>query len=432
MKFELQPLKISDNRRFLVQEDGSPFFWLGDTAWELFHKLNLEEADHYLRSRADNKFNVVQAVALAELDGLDSVNAYGRRPLKLNDKGEYDPTKPDTDGENHYWSHVDAIVDLAASYGIYVALLPTWGDKYNKLWGIGPVVFNETNARAYGKWLGDRYKDKVNIVWVLGGDRPQQTMEHFAVNRSLAEGLKEGDGGRHLLTFHPPGAVSSSLNMHDESWLDFNMIQSGHHEIIRGNFRNVAEDYARTPVKPTIDAEPCYEDHPINFKPDNGYFDDADVRLGAYYAVFAGAFGHTYGHHSIWSMTTEPKDYFIMHWREALDRPGAAQMRYVRELIESRSYLDRVPDQSLIADNYAGANYMTATRGASYAYIYSPNGIPFRVVLGKLDGSEVKGSWFDPRTGEYREAGRRTNVGEAAFSPPTSGRGNDWVLVLEV
>lgn len=121
-----------------------------------------------------------------------------------------------------------------------------------------------------------------------------------------------------------------------------------------------------------------------------------------------------------------------MHWREALDRPGAAQMRYVRELIESRSFLDRVPDQSLIADNYAGANYMTATRGAGYAYIYSPNGIPFTVVLGKLEGSEVKASWFDPRTGEYRDAGHHPNAGETAFAPPTSGRGNDWVLVLEV
>ena len=94
----MQTLKVSDNRRFLVQEDGSPFFWLGDTAWELFHRLNREEAEHYLRTRSEQKFTVVQAVALAEVDGLETPNAYGRRPLKKNGEGRYDPTMPDADG----------------------------------------------------------------------------------------------------------------------------------------------------------------------------------------------------------------------------------------------------------------------------------------------------------------------------------------------
>jgi len=425
-------LKVSDNKRFLVQEDGTPFFWLGDTAWELFHKLTLEEADLYLRNRAENKFNVIQAVALAEFEGLNQTNAYGRLPLKKNDGGKFDPTLPDTDGENHYWNHVDKIVDLAASYGIYVALLPTWGDKVNQLWGKGPVIFNEENARVYGKWIGERYRDRSHIIWVMGGDRPLHTMEHFAVYRAMAEGVREGNGGgRHLMTYHPPGDISSSLNMHEESWLDFNMIQSGHHEIVRVNYRHLEADYAREPVKPTLDAEPCYEDHPINFKSNNGYFDDADVRIGAYYAVFSGGFGHTYGHHSIWHMTTEPNDYWIMHWKAALDRPGATQLQHLRSLIEARSFLDRVPDQSLISSNYGGANYMAATRGDRYAYIYSPNGLSFNAVMGKLPGDEVRASWFDPRTGQTSDAGKHSNEGEVRFTPPSSGRGNDWVLILE-
>ncbi|WP_274649504.1 glycoside hydrolase family 140 protein [Paenibacillus humicola] len=427
----MQRLKISENKRFLVHEDGTLFFWLGDTAWELFHKLNREEADLYLRNRAERRFSVIQAVALAEMEGLTTDNAYGRRPLKMNASGQYDPTLPDTEGNDHYWNHVDYIVDRAAALGLYVALLPTWGDKYNLLWGKGPVVFNADNARVYGRWLGDRYKDRPNIVWVLGGDRPLHTMEHFAVNRALAEGLREGDGGSHLITFHPPGGQSSSLPLHREDWIDFNMIQSGHHEWIRTNYKKVGEDYARQPVKPTLDAEPCYEDHPINFKAENGYFDAADVRRGAYYALFAGAFGHTYGHHSVWSMTTEPGAYFIMTWRDAIERPGAAQMRHMRDLMESRPFLERVPDQSLIADNLPGANYMAATRGERYAMIYSPNGIPFKVAMGIIRGTTVKASWFDPRTGQWRDAGERPNSGIAEFVPPTSGRDGDWVLVLD-
>ena len=82
-------LKVSDNHRFLVTENGAPFFWLGDTAWELFHRLNREEAARYLENRAKLGFNVVQAVALAELDGHTEPNAYGFLPL-----ADFDPTRP--------------------------------------------------------------------------------------------------------------------------------------------------------------------------------------------------------------------------------------------------------------------------------------------------------------------------------------------------
>ncbi|SFJ68823.1 Putative collagen-binding domain of a collagenase [Paenibacillus sp. UNC496MF] len=426
----LERLKVSENKRFLVQEDGLPFFWLADTAWELFHKLNREEADEYLRNRASLNFNVVQAVALGELDGIDGANAYGRRPLKRNARGQYDPSLPDLDGDDHYWTHVDYIVDQAASYGLYIALLPTWGDKYHRAFGKGPEIFDEANARAYGAWLGERYGGRSNIVWVLGGDRSLIVRRHFEANNGLAAGLRESVGDAQLITFHPCGNASSSHHMHEEPWLDFNMIQSGHHERIRENYKHVKADYDRVPVKPTVDAEPAYEDHPVNFRAENGYFDQADVRIGAYYGVFAGGFGTTYGHHSVWSMTTEPGSYFIMTWRDALIRPGAAQMRHLRALMEAHSYLDRVPDQSLIADNYEGANYMVATRGGDYGLIYSPNGIPFRVSLGKLPGGRVKASWYDPRTGRYDAIGEFANEGEAAFAPPTSGRGEDWVLVL--
>ncbi|WP_308638104.1 glycoside hydrolase family 140 protein [Paenibacillus silvisoli] len=431
MSSTLQLLKVSDNKRFLVQADGTPFFWLGDTAWEIFHRLSREDADEFLRGRAEQRFNVIQAVALAEFEGLTVDNYYGRRPLKQNEQGEYDPTLPDLDGDDNYWSHVDYIVDRAAHYGIYVALLPTWGDKYNQQWGKGPVIFNADNARAYGQWLGERYKDRANIIWVLGGDRPLQTLLHFEVNYSLAAGLCEGDGGAHLITYHPNGDSSSSRHVHDAPWLDFNMIQSGHHEQIRVNYKHVSADYEKLPVKPTFDAEPCYEDHPVNFRAANGYFDQADVRTAAYYAVFSGGFGHTYGHHCIWSMTTKIEPYFIMNWRQALVRPGARQMQHVRGLIESVPFLERVPDQSLIAENYEGANYMVATRGEDYGFIYSPSGLPIRAQLGILQGSRVAASWYDPRTGEYAAIGEYDNSGEAAVTPPSSGRGNDWVLVLK-
>jgi len=427
---QLQRLKVSDNKRFLTLGDGSPFFWLGDTAWELFHKLNREEAELYLKNRAERKFSVIQAVALAEFEGVTTDNAYGRRPLKTNSDGKIDPTLPDLDGDYHYWEHVDYIVDTAAALGLYIAFLPTWGDKYNLAWGKGPEIFNSNNAKVYGQWLGDRYKDRTNIIWVLGGDRPLVNKSHFDINNAMAEGLKMSVKDQQLITFHPNGGISSSHHVHDEAWLDFNMIQSGHGQGERENYLLVQADYNKTPIKPTLDAEPCYEDHPRGFKAYQGYFDEADVRTAAYYAVFSGGFGHTYGHHSIWSMTTEPEDYYIMHWKDAILRPGAGQMQHVRTLMESRSFLYRVPDQGLIAKNYTGANYMVATRGEDYAMIYFPNGLKAKIVMGVIQGKLIKAAWYDPRTGQSITIGEFENTGEVEFTPPISGRGNDWVLVL--
>jgi hypothetical protein len=297
---QIKPLKISENKRFLVTTDGKPFFWLGDTAWELFHRLNREEADRYLKNRADKGFTVIQAVALAELDGLNDPNPYGHRPLLNND-----PTKPDVkDGaSNDYWDHVDYIVKKAESLGLYIGLLPTWGDKYNKKWGVGPEIFTPQNAQAYGEWLGKRYKNATNIIWILGGDRPLENETHKEVNRALARGLRTGDGGAHLLTFHPTGGNGSSEHLHNDDWLDFNMRQNGHVAEFTGRYDKTRVDYDRTPTKPVLDGEPIYEDHPVSFKAKElGHSVATDVRRPLYWNLFTGAFGHTYGHHSVWQM----------------------------------------------------------------------------------------------------------------------------------
>ncbi len=164
-------LKVSDNKRFLVKEDGTAFFYLGDTAWELFHRLNREEADRYLENRAKKGFTVIQAVALAEIDGLNTPNAYGHRALIDND-----PTKPDIkDGPaNDYWDQVDYIVNKANSLGLYIGFLPTWGDKWNRSHGAGGGSFTVENAAIYGEWLGRRYKDKA-LIWILGGTARSRT-----------------------------------------------------------------------------------------------------------------------------------------------------------------------------------------------------------------------------------------------------------------
>ncbi|MCY2990450.1 MAG: glycoside hydrolase family 140 protein [Planctomycetota bacterium] len=430
----LPKLKVSDNQRFLVTESGEPFFWLGDTAWELFHSLNREDAELYLKNRAKLGFNVVQAVALAELHGLTAPNAYGHLPLK-----SHNPLQPSED----YFKHVDWIVAKANSLGIYVGFLPTWGDKWNKKWGAGPEIFTPQNAEAYGAWIGKRYQD-AGIVWILGGDRPVETDTHKEILRAMARGLRQGDGGAHLITFHPTGGSSSSGPFQDEDWLDFHMRQNGHQPEFTGRYDQTRADYDRKPAKPVLDGEPIYEGHPVSFDAKKfGHSVAADVRRPFYWDVFTGGFGHTYGHHSVWSMHSagrEPVNSPLMPWTEAINEPGAFQVGIGKRLIESRPFLTRVPDDTvLVPTEYptlvpgAGTRRFAATRdeSGSYAMVYVPVGREFIVRLDKITGPQVQAWWFNPRDGKATAIGTFENQGEQAFTPPTPGELLDWVLVLD-
>jgi hypothetical protein len=190
----MQLLKIANDHRHIETENGERFYLIGDTAWELFHRLDREEAARYLETRKEQGFNFIHAVVLAELDGLRTPNRYGRTPLLKNAAGEYDPTMPDDSGEYSYFDHVEFILSEAERLGLYVGLLPTWGDKYNMRWGKGPLVLNGDNAYIYAKWLAARVKHHNNIVWILGGDRPLECEEHFAVNDAMAKGVREALG----------------------------------------------------------------------------------------------------------------------------------------------------------------------------------------------------------------------------------------------
>ncbi|HZR21435.1 MAG TPA: glycoside hydrolase family 140 protein [Verrucomicrobiae bacterium] len=424
----MKRLVISDNRRFLTWEAGKPFFWLADTAWELFHRPSFEEADHYLENRRQKGFTVVQAVVLAEFDGLVTPNAYGERPLINND-----PLKPN----EAYFHHVDRLIHLAAQKGLFIGLVPTWGDKIELLGhGKGPLIFEPKNARAYGEWLGNRYRDTWNIIWINGGDR-QGGGDNRAIWEAIAHGIKSADQN-HLMTFHPlggNGGHSSSEWFHQAPWLDFNLAQSGHERKHLGNDQIIARDYILLPTKPCLDGEPRYEDHPVNWKPQElGWFDDYDARQAAYWAVFAGAFGHTYGCHPVWQFFCQsyaPISFARRNWRQALDLPGACQMRHLRNLIESRPMLSRVPDQSILLEEKTGPEHRRACRGEGYILVYLPQGGTVTVTLESLCAAALQAWWYDPRTGDAIDGGCLPGVDRLEFTAPWAGPCSDWVLVID-
>jgi hypothetical protein len=439
----LPRLQVSENRRFLVTAEGKPFFYLGDTAWELAHRLDRKEATAYLAVRAKQGFNVIQCVALAELDGLTDPNAYGKLPLIDRDPTRPAVTKgadPADAAQYDYWDHLEYIIDEANRLGLYIGLLPTWARWMPNPRANGEQIFTAANAEVYGRFLGWRFGRK-GIIWILGGDRPATGAED--VWRALARGIAIGVNGKEdygglTMSFHPTGGNTSSTWFHNDPWLTFNMHQTGHVPADRDEcWLKIAADYNREPVKPVMDGEPLYEDHPIGFRQAKqyGYSMDAHVRQRAYWDVFSGAFGHTYGDHAVWQMYSPKRRAVngpLFYWYEAIHRPGAQQMRFVRELMESRPFLSRVPDQSLVAEALGGADHIAVTRGDGYAFVYSAQGRSFQVRMGKIAGERVKAWWYNPRNGAVTAIDTFENSGTREFvCPSLGGLGSDWVLVLD-
>ena len=445
----LPRLRVSESGRGLVTERGEPFFWLGDTAWKLFVQLDRDEADKYLWDRKNKQFTVIQAHLLGW--ATDEANAYGEAPF----------TGGDFDRPNEaYWRHADYVINRADSLGLYLALLPAWGrtyvDDHRGNDAPRPLSGEPEKAYRYARWLGERYGDKTNVIWVLGGDvRPERHAIYERMAQGLADGAAGGDHDRVLMSYHPPGgtwrppATSTGEFYHEQPWLDFNMLQSGH-RVGNRNYERIAEDYARTPAKPTLDSEPGYEAHPVLHDFKNGQFEAWHLRRRAYWSILAGAFGYTYGANGIWQMD-KPGDVRKMthhnhYWYDAIHYEGAYDMAHVRALFESRPALDpaRVPDQGLIRSGEGDVDdRVQCARAAdgSYAMCYLTSGDAVTLGLSRMSGEEAKAWWYSPRDGHLYDAeGRRTSEpfatveagGERRFDPPgEAGAGRDWVLVLD-
>jgi len=366
-------------------------------------------------------------VALAELDGLHSPNPYGDLPL-LND----DPATPN----EAYFKHVDFIIDKAAEYNMVIGLLPTWGDKIWKGgWGKGPEIFNTSNAKAFGKWIANRYRSRKNIIWIMGGDRNPRNQSDVDIFSAMAEGVTEESTSKPLITFHPqPNELGSAEWFHKKDWLSFNMFQNGHCRYTPV-YDKIQVVYNLQPAKPVLDGEPIYEDHPVCFDASRfGTSNSYDVRLYLWLDLFAGAFGHTYGCHDVWQMYSPyrtPVNGPHLPWQEAIELEGANQMQYARKLLEAYPMLDRIPDQSLIVENNnAQTHRIQATRGKDYLMVYSAAGQPFTLNHGKISGKKLQAYWYNPRKGTATKIEDASNSGQQKFTPPSKGYGEDWVLVL--
>lgn len=424
---KLPLLKVGSDSQYIVTGDDEPFFWLGDTAWEMIHRLNREEVDQYLTDRANKGYTVIQTVVLAELDGLNTPNAYGEKPLVGND-----PTRLN----DKYFQHVDYVLKKADKLGLYIGLLPTWGDKFNRKWGTGPEIFTPENAKAYGKLLAQRYMKYNNLVWILGGDRALESETHYAVIRAMAQGIREVDD-KHLITYHPVGAKLATDFLKDDPWLDLDMYQSGHSRTAR-EYSYVINGKKASTRRPIINGEARYENIPDRFWEDKAYswLDDADARVSAYWSMIAGAAGYTYGCNDIWQMYEIGRDPVIQArtgWQAALQLPGSTQMGYMRQIFAKLPWQKMSLRQDLIvSNNPENESYTLCAMGADgkFAVAYTPLGNPVKIDLSKMDAKRIRAWWFNPRSGKVKPAGEYETAQSREFTPWSKGWGSDFLLVL--
>jgi hypothetical protein len=377
------PIKVSSDGRHFVDGAGKPFFWLGDTAWPLFTQYSAEQAEAYLTNRGDKGFTVIQGVLVwGHGSGAEEkspvANPLGQKPWL-----EDDPSRPNP----AYFEHVDHLVDFANRQGLVLAMLPTWGFYVKE-----QPLLNVKNARAYGRWLGARYKNAPNVVWVNGGDRTPTGFED--VFREIARGLHEGDGGAHPITYHPCGWRSSAQFFHGEDWLDFDMIEtwtewSKIHPA-------VMSDALRTPRKPVVLGEGAYENGP---EYPQGPITPFVVRREAWWTVMAGGF-HTYGQNQMWRM--EPG------WDKTFDTPGAAQVCLMKKIVTALPWWDLLPDQGVFASGVGSERTLNAAMRAAdgrvvLVYLSSPTTVFLH--LDKIEAKTAKATWISPVTGERKDAG---------------------------
>jgi hypothetical protein len=392
------PVQVDPTKQWLLDGPGRRCCPLADTGWELFHRLTLDEAEHYFAVRAGQGFDAIQCVLLSEFEGLTEPAMNGERPLIDND-----PTRPN----ERYFAHCDAMIRKMNARGLMAVLVPAWGDKVSPMWAGGPVLFKPDSARMYGRFLGERYRAD-GVLWMIGGDRPVRDPYELQVWREMALGIKDADQA-HLMTFHPTGAQSSSEYVHAESWLDLNAMQTGHTGFDVHIEAMVARDLARLPRKPTWNSEPLYEAHPVmrndvGWRPQGGYFDERHVRNAAYRSLLSGTCAHTYGCQAVWQMydpgrarMNAPVNHPAAPWTESLDLAGARQLVHAKRLMESQQ--DWLP-----FDYGRGAEHLPALASAASGrrVMYVIAGLPQayrRVHIEAFTAGASEAAWFDPRTG---------------------------------
>jgi hypothetical protein len=408
------PLTVSPAARQLVDQGAKSFLLVGDTAWSLFATLSDSDAEFYLENRKQHGFTAILANLIEHKFAANPpANFYGLTPFT---------GQPFTTPREAYFTHADSILTSASAKGIAVFLFPLYlghdcGDQ-----GWCPEVQNATTSdmRAWGEYVGARYANYDNIVWVIGGDTDPTPVK--AKVQAMIDGILSRDS-RHPFTIHNGRGVMGVETWPEAAWLSINTTYT------KGiDYQQAIEAYKVSPPKPFFLIESVYENEASS--------NAQELRAQSYWTVLNGGFGHFFGNCPLWGFGfTANFCPPLTDWRAHLDTPGALGMQYFHTLFNSRHWHGLVPDTSktvLMAGHgtFGNTDYASAacaSDGSSIiAYLPSPRAI---TVNGScLTASSMIAWWYNPATGVATQIGTFPTNAPQQFSPPASG---DWVIVLD-
>jgi Protein of unknown function (DUF4038)/Putative collagen-binding domain of a collagenase len=407
------PVAASENKRYLLDQEGKPWMMNGDSPQCMTGNLAVDDMEFFLADRAEHGFNAVWVNLLC------GPYTFGRK-----DASTFDGIPPFTDGTNFdtpnppYWQRMDTMVDLAKKYGITLLLDPAETGSFAD-WAKDNGV---EKSRAYGQFLGKRYHDDVNIIWMLGNDYGEWA-KYDEYEIALSKGIRDADPAKlQTIELNPPTSTSFS----DDVWpplIDLNAAYS-----YTPTYDIVRRGYKEEPTMPVFMVEANYE-----FENNDGGPPTTDevLRRQEWWTMTSGATGQLYGNKYTWGLQNSD-------WKKHFDTPAVSQYGLMASFFGERRWWDLVPDlkneilskgqgEASDAGDVFDNTYATAaaTADGSLAVVYIPTARTIEIDESKL-APGVRARWYDPTNGAYRDA-------EAPFvTPGTNAAGSqDWVLVFE-
>lgn len=426
---KLGPPRISRDRRHFEHPDGTPWFWLADTAWNGALMSTAQEWDDYLAERARQRFTAVQVVLTQWRAGL--ADADGRTAFSMdNGTLKVDP---------RFFQRMDERMNAIGRHGLVAVPVMLWA-----LTGPDKESPGESLADAdcilLASYLRARYGAHP-VLWFLGGDGDYREAKAEKW-RTIGRAVFPPELARRPVTLHPRGSQDPWPPLKDEPWLDYLVYQSGH-SVAPAKWRwltekGMATGWQLTPVRPVLDSEPNYEGH-TSYNTSTR-ITDFHVRRSVWTGLLAAPIaGVTYGAHGIWPWMREagvPLNHkgsgVADPWRDCLRYPGGTHMTVVYNILERLEWTTLRPARDLVEAPPPDAqfsNYVAAARSTNgrFALVYSP--IEQELLL-DLSGFRilVNATWIDPRTGARHPAGR---LPARAATPLAVPPGGDWLLLLE-
>ena len=411
------PLRINSSHRYLEDQTGTSFFLNADAAWSLIAQLNYTDANTYLADRQSRQFNGV-LVNLIEHKFADHApaNIYNVSPWT----GATFATPNDA-----YFAHADSVISLANQLGIVVMLDPIYlgyncGDEG---WCAEVQSATAADMRIWGAYIGNRYKNYPNIIWVIGGDcNPDSYTDVHVKVDSMMAGLRAADNVyTRIFTTHSE-RETQAITHWTESWVNFNNIYTDNTNLIT----YAQSAYSNATTMPFFLIEAYYEnEHSLTL---------AQVRSEEYWTILKGGCGVVFGNCPLWSFGATAATSFCITavWQSQLSSVGSVSMKYFYNLFNSRRWYKLVPDRKaavLTAGAQSGTTMamVAYTTDSSSIIGYLPTQRSVTINPAVLKGDSIRVWWYNPSTGESVNLGTYSKVSRS-YIPPSAG---DWVIVID-